>query len=131
MIGLDTNVLVRFLTQDDPIQSPKASALIERQLSDRVPGFISTVAMVETVWVLDRVYGKSPAQIAEAVERILQIDVLIVENEQEVFNAMVALKNGTGSFADALIGALGMSAGCGKTVTFDRRALRIPGFVQL
>jgi predicted nucleic-acid-binding protein len=55
MIGLDTNVLVRYLTQDDPIQSPKATAIIERHLTEQNPGFVSVVAMVETAWVLDRV----------------------------------------------------------------------------
>jgi predicted nucleic-acid-binding protein len=63
-----------------------------------------------------------------AVERMLQTDVLIVENEQEVFTAMVALRSGEGSFADALIGALGTRAGCARTLTFDHKALRLPGF---
>ena len=56
MIGLDTNILVRYLTQDDPIQSPKAREIIERRLTEENPGFVSIVAMVETVWVLDRAY---------------------------------------------------------------------------
>jgi predicted nucleic-acid-binding protein len=62
------------------------------------------------------------------VERILQTDVLVVENEQEVFTAMVALKRAQGSFADALIGALGARAGCARTLTFGHKALRLPGF---
>ena len=129
MIGLDTNVLVRYLAQDDPVQSPKASALIERRLTEQDPGFISVVAMAETVWVLERAYGLADADIAAAVERTLQVDALVVESEQEVFTAMVALKEGRGSFADALIGALGASAGCSHSLTFDRKALRLPGFV--
>ena len=92
------------------------------------PGFVSVVAMVETVWVLDRAYGLSSQEISAAVERMLQTDVLIVENEQEVFTAMVALKSGEGSFADALIGALCARAGCARTVTFDHKALRLSGF---
>jgi predicted nucleic-acid-binding protein len=112
MIGLDTNVLVRYLAQDDPVQSTKASALIERRLTEQDPGFISVVAMAETVWVLERAYGLADADIAAAIERTLQVDALVVESEQEVFTAMVALKEGRGSFADALIGALGASAGC-------------------
>jgi predicted nucleic-acid-binding protein len=86
------------------------------------------VAIVETAWVLDRVYGLSDHEIAAAIERILQTDVLLVENEQEVFAATVALKEGSGGFADALIAALGARAGCACTLTFDRKALRIPGF---
>ena len=128
MIGLDTNFLVRYLTQDDPIQSPKAREIIERRLTEEKPGFISMVAMVETVWVLERAYGLSPREIAGAVERVLQTDVLIVENEQEVFTGIIALKNGQGSFADAVIAALGARVGCSYTLTFDRKALRLPGF---
>jgi len=99
MIGLDTTILVRYLTQDDPLQSPKATEIIERRLTEESPGFVSIVAMVETVLVLDRAYGLPPHKIAAAVERMLQTDVLEIENEQEVFTAMVALKQGQGSFA--------------------------------
>ena len=128
MIGLDTNILVRYLTQDDPIQSPKAAEIIERRLTDENPGFVSIVVMVETVWVLERAYRLASLEIASAVERMLQTDVLVVENEQEVFSAMIALKDGQGSFADAVIAALGARAGCSYTLTFDRKVLRLPGF---
>lgn len=128
MTGLDTNVLVRYLAQDDPVQSPKASEIFERRLTEKNPGFVSVVAMVETVWVLSRAYGLSSQEISAAVERMLQIDVLIVENEQGVFTAMVALRSGEGSFADALIGALGTRAGCARTLTLDHKASRLPGF---
>ena len=131
MIGLDTNVLVRYLTQDDVIQSPKATEIIERRLTESNPGFVSVVAMVETVWVLDRAYGFAAQGIAGAIERMLQIEVLVVEKEQEVFAAMVALKQGRGSFADTLIAELGASAGCLHTVTFDNKAARLPGFKLL
>lgn len=128
MIGLDTNILVRYLTQDDPIQSPKATELIERRLTEQDPGFISVAAMAETVWVLERAYGLANVDIAAAIERILQADALVVEDEQEVFTAMIALKEGHGAFADALIGALSVRAGCSRTLTFDRKALRLSGF---
>src|SRR5208282_763744 len=128
MIGLDTNILVRYLTQDDPIQSPKATKIIERRLTDEDPGFVSIVAMVETVWVLDRAYGLAAHEIAAAVERMLQTDVLVIENEQEVFTAMITLKEGRGSFADAVIAALGARARCSRTLTFDQKALRLSGF---
>jgi predicted nucleic-acid-binding protein len=128
MIGLDTNILVRYLAQDDPIQSPLATDIIEFRLTKGNPGFISIVAMVETVWVLDRAYGLADDEIVAALERMLQANTLVVENEQEVFTAMIALKEGSGSFADALIGALGARAGCSRTMTFDKTALRLPGF---
>jgi len=128
MIGLDTNILVRYLTQDDPVQSRKATEVIERRLTEENPGFVSIVAMVETVWVLDRAYGLAPQEIAATVERMLQTDVLVVQNEQDVFTAMTALKDGEGSFADAVIAALGARAGCSCTLTFDQKALRLPGY---
>lgn len=130
MIGLDTNILVRYLVQDDPAQSRKVTDLIERRLTENNPGFISVVAMAETAWVLERAYGLSQGAIALAIESILQVETLIVENEQEVFTATIALKDERGSFADALIGALGAKAGCSQTLTFDKKAARLPGFAM-
>jgi len=131
MIGLDTNVVVRYLTQDDAFQSAKATDLFERGLTEEEPGFVSVVAMVETAWVLERIYGLMAEELAAAIERMLEVNVLIVESEQEVFTAMIALKEGRGSFADALIGALGTRAGCSRTLTFDRAASRLAGFELL
>jgi len=129
MIGLDTNVLVHYLTQDDPVQSLRATELIERRLAEDNPGFISVVAMTETVWVLERAYRLSNVRIAEVIERLLQTAVLVVENEAEVFAAMTVLQEGSGSFSDALIGELGERAGCSITLTFDQKASRLRNFV--
>ncbi len=85
MIGLDTNVLVRYLARYDGVQSLRATQIIERRLSEDRPAFISLVTLVETVWVLDRVYGLSNREIAAAIEGILQADTLLVQNEQEAF----------------------------------------------
>jgi predicted nucleic-acid-binding protein len=128
MIGLDTNVLVRYFAQDDPVQSPKATEIMELRLTEDEPGFVSVVTMVETVWVLSSIYDLSDHEIASAVERMLQADTLVIQNEQEIFTATVALKAGRGSFADALIGALGTWAGCASTLTFDRKASRLGNF---
>jgi|SRR5579864_3965271 len=128
MIGLDTNILIRYLTQDDPLQTPKANEIIERRLTEANPGFVSVLAMAETVWVLERAYGLPATELARAIERMLQIDVLVIENEQQVFAAMIALKLGLGSFADALIAELGDRVGCKHTLTFDKKALRLSSF---
>src|SRR5438105_1172407 len=106
MIGLDTNVLVRYLTLDDPVQAAPATAMIEHRLSEDEPGFISVAAMAETVWVLERFYRFSNMRIVAAIERVLGAETLVVEDEREVFTAMTVLKEGRGSFGDALIGAL-------------------------
>jgi predicted nucleic-acid-binding protein len=83
MIGLDTNILVRYLTQDDPLQSTKATEILERRLTEETPGFVSIVAMVEIVWVLDRAYGLPAHKVAAAVERMLQTDVLVIETSKK------------------------------------------------
>ena len=128
MIGLDTNILVRYLTQDDPVQAAQATTLIENRLSEDDPGFISIVAMAEMVWVLGRHYRFASGQIAAAIDRMLGTDTLIVESEQEVFEAMTALREGRGEFSDALIGSLSAKAGCSRVLTFDRKALQLPRF---
>ena len=89
MIGLDTNVLVRYLTQDDPIQSPQATRLIEQKLSEANPGFVSVVAIVETVWVLERAYGFAALEIATAIENALQADALVIEKPARMPSADV------------------------------------------
>src|SRR5439155_11729075 len=106
----------------------RATEILEHRLSDDNPGFVSIVAMAETVWVLERAYRLPAEDVVAALERMLQADVLVVESEQEVFAAMTALEEGLGSFADALIGTLGAKAGCSATLTLDRRALSLPGF---
>jgi predicted nucleic-acid-binding protein len=84
--------------------------------------------MTETVWVLERAYRLSNVRIAEVIERLLQTSVLVIENEAEVFAAMTVLQEGSGSFADALIGELGDRAGCSVTLTFDQKAARLRNF---
>jgi predicted nucleic-acid-binding protein len=128
MIGLDTNILVRFLMEDDPIQSAQARRLIERRLTEHNQGFVSLATILETTWVLESVYKRSRQQVAEAIRRILQVDTFIIQNEQEVYTAMVTLQTGQGSFEDALIASLGLWAGCTSTLTFDKKASRLEGF---
>ena len=107
MIGLDTNILVRYLTQDDPVQSKQAAAIMERRFTQEEPGFVSLVTITELVWVLRSSYEFTSQQIATAVERMLRTPALFIQNEREVFLAIDALHSGAASFDDALIGALG------------------------
>lgn len=131
MIGLDTNTLVRFITLDDPFQASRAVQIIEKQCTRNEPGFVSLVTIVELVWVLDSFYQFTSGQIAAAIERILQIGTLAVQNERQVYTAMFALRTGTASFDDALIGAIGAWAGCRTTLTFDRKAARLKDFQRV
>ena len=132
MIGLDTNVLLRYLAQDDPAQSPIATEVIERRLTKENPGFVSLVCILEIVWVLGSLYKRSRGEIAGHLEMILAADTLEVQNEQEVYQAVIALRSGSGAFEDALIGALGAWRGCPATLTFDQNAAkRLSGFELL
>jgi predicted nucleic-acid-binding protein len=128
MIGLDTNILVRHIMQDDPLQSPKATRIIERRLSEESPGFISVATMLETAWVLENIYGLSRLELARAIETILQVRTFVAQNEREIHAAMFTLKTGHSSFGDALIGALGTWAGCDTTLTFYKKASALRGF---
>jgi predicted nucleic-acid-binding protein len=122
MIGLDTNVILRYLVQDDPAQSRRATEIIERRLSEQDPGFISLVTILEVAWVLRSLYKQSWPAIADVLEMLLAADSLEIQNEQEVYQALVALRKWPGSFEDALIGALGAWRGCSATLTFDEKA---------
>jgi predicted nucleic-acid-binding protein len=131
VIGLDTNVVLRYLLQDDPKQSRQANEIFDEKLSEREPGYLSLACVLEIVWVLRSLLRQSAAQIAAHLEHLLAADSLVVQNEQQVFEAAFALKRGTGEFEDALIGALNAWAGCDKTLTFDRRAGRLAGFAVI
>lgn len=122
MIGLDTNVLVRFLTQDEPRQSRIATQLIG-SLTEEEPGFVSSVVLAEIAWVLERAYGAPRDKIAEAVEGLLRSREVVVENASAAFRALTVYERGRRvQFADALIAEASALAGADRTVTFDARA---------
>ena len=127
-MGLDTNILLRYMVQDNPVQSARATEIITR-LTEQDPGFISLVTILKTVRVLKSLYNRSRQEIANDIENVLAADTLEVQNEQEVYQAVVALRYGTGTFEDALIGSLGIWRGCATTLTFDEKAAqRLHGF---
>ena len=128
MIGIDSNVLVRYLCRDDPNQTALADQLIEQRLSLEEQGFISAIVIAETAWVLRRSYRWSTLQLADAMELLLAAGTLVVENSQAVAEAVTMVRQGRGDFTDALIGAAARKAGCSQVMTFDRGALRLPGF---
>jgi predicted nucleic-acid-binding protein len=131
MIGLDTNVILRYLLQDDPTQTRQVNQIFESQLSESKPGFINLATVLEVVWVLRSLLKQTPAQIATQIESLLTSDSLEVQNEQQVFEAAFALKRDTGEFEDALIGALNSWSGCSHTLTFDRGAAKLPYFKEI
>lgn len=120
MIGLDTNVVVRYLVQDDAEQSSAASALID-ELTETNPGYLSLVTIIEIYWVLRRAYRVDPDRCADLLEGLLDAREMRVDHDAILRDALTANRDGL-DFADATIAELGRAAGCAYTVTFDRRA---------
>lgn len=126
MTGLDTNVLVRYIAQDDPKQSPKATALIE-SLSDADPGFVSLVALVELVWVMQGCYQASKDEIVSILEKLLRVGSFKVENAEIVLRALHVYARSNADFADCLIERSAAYANCRQTMTFDSKAAKSAG----
>ncbi len=121
MIGLDTNLIMRFLAQDDEIQSPLATQLFAK-LTRENPGFISAVVLAEVSWVLARAYRASRRDVSEAIEGLLRSAELRIENAEAAWRALGVYQAGkSAGFADALIAAISSIAGATQTYTFDRR----------
>jgi len=125
MIGIDTNVLVRYLVKDDPCQSKKAATLF-KSLTPEKRGFISIVAIVETIWILDSIYNETTESIKEAILKLISSRRLFVQCADEV-EAALSGDAYAGDPADAIIAQLGKAFGCEATVTFDKKAAELDG----
>ena len=130
MTGIDTNVLVRYIMQDDPKQSAVATRWIESLTVDS-SGFVPLVVMVELGWVLEGAYALDRGQVAEAFEALLRARELVIEQAAVVWNAVRTFRSGSADLADALIERSAASAGCDRTVTFDRGAAKYCGMALL
>ncbi len=130
MIGLDTNILVRYIAQDDAIQSPRATQLIE-QLSNGEPGFIALVSIVELVWVMQGCYAANKAETIAVLDQFLKVRTLCVENADVVFNALRSYERSNADFADCLIERSAHRAKCTHTMTFDEKAAKTAGMQLL
>ena len=131
MIGLDTNVLVRYLVQDDPTQTRQANALIDRAAAHESAMFINHVVMCELAWVLGRGYGYARTALAEVIEKILLGRQFEIEKKDLVWTALANFKASRADFADCLIGITNDLAGCESTLTFDRSAASLRAFKQV
>jgi predicted nucleic-acid-binding protein len=131
MLGIDTNVLVRFLVRDDDAQFERAQRLIQRESRRGNPIFVSLLVLLETEWVLRSRYSLSRSEILAAFAGLLASVEIIIEDEPSSERALFLWKNTSGDFADCLIGARYLELGCRATASFDSRALRLPGFVPV
>ena len=130
MIGLDTNVLVRYIMQDDAVQAAKATALVETLDAER-PGFVALVSIVELYWVLTSCYDLTEAQVMQALEILLRTKEIVVDQAEQVLRALRACAGGKADFADCLIERAAATAGCTRTMTFDTKAARHAGMTLL
>ena len=124
MIGVDTNILVRYLVEDDAEQAATAARFFEVRCSPERPAFVNRVVMAELVWVLESVFGFPQALIAGNLDVLLRTPSILVEDADEVARALELYRGGA-DFADALIGASNVRQGCTTTATFDRKARRL------
>lgn len=123
MIGLDTNVIVRYIMQDDARQAKLASRLIE-SLTVEEPGFVPLVAVSELVWVLSSSFELVRAQVVSVLEILLQTKEIQVESAEVVWRAVRMYRESSADFADCLVERSAAAAGCLRTMTFDRGAAK-------
>ncbi len=119
MIGLDTNVLVRYLTRDDAKQFQEAAALLLGLEKHQQSALLSTVTLCETVWVLARAYQIDRAQIVEMFGKLLDTSLFVIEDKDAVREAVDLYRAGRGDFADYLVGVRARNAGSVTVATFD------------
>ena len=122
MIGLDTNILVRYLTQDDPVQTTAAVKTI-RSLSSTSPGFVSLVVIAELVWVLEISYDFEKLEIEHVIEKLLRSHELVIDQAETVSQALRKFRASRANFADCLIERCCNAADCQETLTFDKAAI--------
>ena len=130
MIGLDTNVLVRYITQDDDKQAELANSLIE-SLDDASPGFVTLVTVVELSWVLESAYNFTRQQFAQMMQALMTVDTIKLDRAAVVASALRSYATSKADFSDCLIERLSASAGCEKTMTFDKAAAKMTGMVLI
>ncbi|MDP2809845.1 MAG: type II toxin-antitoxin system VapC family toxin [Rhodocyclaceae bacterium] len=120
---MDTNVLVRYVAQDDPKQSPMATRLIESLTVD-ARGYVSIVSVVELVWVLTDCYALPKGELCEVLGTLLRTREIVVAHADTVWQALRLFREGKADFADCLIERSANEAGCDYTTTFDRDAAK-------
>lgn len=125
MIGFDTNVLVRYIVEDDDKQAKIATRVIDALTSDN-PGFVSHLILVELTWVLASCYEVDKLTLISVLEQLLQTKQLIVENTETVWHALEDYKKTSAEFKDCLISRKNQDARCSITLTFDKAASKLP-----
>jgi predicted nucleic-acid-binding protein len=129
VIALDTNVLVRFLVEDDPVQTQRARALLQRAIETAAPCYVSDVVVCEVVWVLETSYKVRRAEVREILGQLLRARHLVFSSAARLSRALDSHTSGRGDFADYLIREHSRTFGCEAVATFDGDLLKETGFV--
>ena len=120
MKGVDTNVLVRYLAQDNAAQAKAVDELVKKAVATGEPLHVDDVVLCETVWVLRAAYSQDKASIVEVLEKVLATSQFSFDDRDLLTGALSDFRSGKGDFADYVIGRRNRRAGCDRTVTFDR-----------
>ena len=131
MIGVDTNVLVRYLTPDDPEQLGRVDRLIAQEMERDEPLYVDAIVLCEVAWVLRSAYRYRRSEIADALSQIVDTGQFSMEERDLGRRGLVVFRDGKGNFADHLIGERNHRAGCEATVTFDRALEEVEHFRAL
>jgi len=129
--GLDTNVLVRYIAQDDPVQAAQATQYIEMHCTADSPCIIGQIVLCELAWVLESNYNQSRDDIVSVIEHLLQVGQLELMEPEIVWRALNDYKNSNVDFPDHLLARINEASGCTETMTFDKKASKQPGFQLL
>jgi predicted nucleic-acid-binding protein len=120
MKGLDTNVLVRYLTQDDPKQAAIATKVIEEAAAREEKMLVHPIVFCELIWVLETAYGFPKADILKILERILRTAQFEFSEKDLLWLALAVYRSSKGDFSDYYLGRANEKAGAGVTLSFDR-----------
>ncbi|MBZ0271249.1 type II toxin-antitoxin system VapC family toxin [bacterium] len=131
MIGIDTNILTRYVLGDDPIQSPRVRKLLESELERGQVFFVCDLVLCEFIWVLERTYKISKEMIAQRLADLVHSHQFRFESREGVLlSAVQAYRENRGDFADYLILERSRAAGCSTILTFDKKLLKEPDFTS-
>jgi len=131
MTGVDTNVLVRYITRDHPEQYRAAKRHLESSCTQEAPGYVNVIVLCELAWVLSTAYGAGQEEVARVIDQLLRTRQLQIQHRDQVRSALAEYRDSKAGFPDCLIGQLNREEGADETVTFDQDAAELGRWREL